>query len=223
MVVVDPRRTETARQYEHVADPSRHGCVAAALDAAGHLRRGARGPRLVWTRRAGAARRWPSACATSRPSARRGSPACPPQTRARAGAGVRRRAGRRRLRAHRLVPGPLRDARRLPAGCAERRHREPGPPRRCGLRAAADRAGRGRREGGARHLRQGALAVRRLPRRDRQPAGDADPEGDHDPGRAADPRVLRVRRATRCCPCPTATRSRRRSRSSTCWCRSTST
>ena len=34
VVVVDPRRTETARQYEHVADPSRHRRLAAALDAA---------------------------------------------------------------------------------------------------------------------------------------------------------------------------------------------
>ncbi len=61
----------------------------------------------------------------------------------------------------------------------------------------ADRARRDRGEGRSCHLWKGALALRRLSRRDREPARDADPEGDHDPRRAPDPRLLRVGRQPR--------------------------
>ena len=102
-----------------------------------------------------------AARATSTPSARRritGVPAETVRELARAFAAAPERG---RIRAHRFLPGPLRHAGRLPARCAERRHREPRPAGRCGLRPAADRTRRDRREGGARHLRQGALAHRR--------------------------------------------------------------
>ena len=103
------------------------------------------------------------------------------------------RRRRRRLRPHRLVPGPLRHARRLPPRRAQRRHRQPRPPRRRRVRPPADRARRRRRAGRPGHLRP-ALALRRLPRRDRRHAGVADAARDRDAGRAADARPLRLRR-----------------------------
>ena len=74
------------------------------------------------------------------------------------------------------------------------RDRQPRPPRRRGLRAAGDRARRGRRAGRPRHLRQGALADRRLPRRARRAARVADGARDDDARRAPDPRLLHERR-----------------------------
>ncbi len=79
VVVVDPRRSETARQFEHVAGHARHRRLAAALDAAGDLRRGARERRLpgrARRRRRGAGRAWR---ARSRPRRPRRAPASPPR------------------------------------------------------------------------------------------------------------------------------------------------
>ena len=151
-------------------DPARRRRLAAALDAARDLRRGARrtAPRSHATcaaREALAERA--RGFDPERTEAVTGVPA---ETRARARARLRDRAERRRLRAHRILPGPLRHAGRVPARRAQRRHRQPRPPRRRGVRPAADRARRARREGRPRDLRQGALALRRLPGRDRQPA-----------------------------------------------------
>ena len=122
VVVVDPRRTETARAVRARRRPARHRRLAAALDAARDLRGGpgrrgrARAPdgRLG---RAGATPRAPS-----RPSRPRRAPASRP-ARARARARLRGRRRRRGLRPHGLVPGPLRHARRVPA----RRARTPSP------------------------------------------------------------------------------------------------
>ena len=115
VVVVDPRRTETARHFEHVAGAARHRRLAAALAA---LRAGRGGPR-----RRGRARRGRPRAGTS--GARRRSAFPPEQTAARTGVAGGRRArararprGRRRrrgLRPHGLLPGPLRHARRVPA------------------------------------------------------------------------------------------------------------
>ena len=76
---------------------------------------------------------------------------------------------------------------------------------------------------GARHLRQGPLADRRLPRRARPAARLGDGEGDHDARARARSGRCSSPPATRCSRSRTATSSRRRSASSTCWSRSTST
>ena len=63
VVVVDPRRSETARAFEHLADRPRLRRLAAALAARGDLRRGARGrrrDRAPGDRRRRAARAAPS-------------------------------------------------------------------------------------------------------------------------------------------------------------------
>ncbi len=97
--------------------------------------------------------RW---CAEHPPEATAARTGVPAAARARARARLRRRRRRRRLRAHRLLPRPLRHARRVPARRAQRRHRQPRPPRRRGLRRPAGRARRHRRAARARHLRQDA-------------------------------------------------------------------
>ena len=170
VVVVDPRRSETARQYEHVAirpDTDAwlllsmlhvifaEGLADDAALAAQRARRRARWPRG----RAVSARAHRGAHRRARRDGARSSRATSPT-----------RRQRRRLRAHRFLPRPLRHAGRVPARRAQRRHRQPRPARRRGVRPPADRARRGRRESRPRHIRQGALAHRRVPRRDRQPA-----------------------------------------------------
>ena len=192
VVVVDPRRTETARQFEHVAvHPDADAWLLLSLlhvlfeegladeRALGALTAGAR------ELRAAAARHPPE---DDRPAhGRRGGRA------ARAGPRPRRGAERRGLRAHRLVPGALRHADGLPARRGQRRHRQPRRPRRRRLRPPGDRARRGRRAHGPGHLRADALAYRRLPGRDRQPARLAAAARDHHARRAADPRAVRQR------------------------------
>ena len=195
VVVVDPRRTETARQYEHV--PIRPDADAWLLLSMLHVifaeGLADRAVARALTRRRGDALRErvrglpperteevtgvPAghACASSRARSRR-----------RPSAAAYGRTGSCLGRFGTLVAYLL-DALNAVTGNLDR-------PGRRGLRPPADRARRDRREGGPRHLRQGALALRRLPRRDRQPARDADPEGDHDAGQAPDPRLLRVGR-----------------------------
>ena len=140
VVVVDPRRSETARAFEHLAiDPRRRRLVllsmlevifdegledAAALDAPG--------------------RAAPRACAGW-------SPEHPPEATEAAQRGRRRadvapwpatsppRRARRRLRAHRLLPGAKRHPGRLPARRAQRGHRQPRPRGRGDVRRPADR------------------------------------------------------------------------------------
>ena len=174
------------------AGHARHRRVAAALDAARDLRRGAR-------RTATSSLRTPTARTRSRDMARPFAPeetaartGVPAETRPRARARDRRRRRRRRLRAHRLVPRPLRHARRVPDRRAERRDRQPRRPGGAvfGRPAIAlDDVGEQAR---ARQLRQGALALRRLPRRDRQPAGVADAAGDRRRRASSSPRAVRL-------------------------------
>ena len=198
------------------ADPARHRRLAAAVAAAGDLRGGARRPRSTSSAGpTGADALERAVAAAHRPRRRPSAPASRAERvreLARDFAASRRRG---RLRAHRLLPRPLRHARGVPARRAQRRHRQPRPPRRRGLRRPADRARRGRRAAGPRHLRQAPLARRRLPGRDRQPAGDADARRrSRRPARARCARCS-SRPATRCCRCPTATRSSARSARST--------
>ena len=195
VVVVDPRRTETARQFEHL--PIRPDADAWLLLSMleRDLRRGARGRALP----SPAARAAPSELAaarggTSRPSAPRSVTGLPARHGPRDRARVRGRAERGRLRAHRLLPGPVRHARRLPARRAQRRDREPRRPGGAVFGRppiALDDVGE---KSGLDDLRQDPLADRRLPGRDRQPAGHAAAEGDHDAGQGPDPRVLRLGR-----------------------------
>ena len=196
VVVVDPRRSETARAFEHLPiDPDAdawlllsmlhvifdEGLEDAARDRAPGERRRRSCARL---RRARSRRRRP-----------RRAPASPP-TRVRALArDLAAAERRRRLRAHRLLPRPLRHARRLPARRAQRS--SPATSTARAARCSATRRSPSSRiaeQAGARHLRQGPLADRRLPRRARHPAGVADGEGDHDAGRGPDPGAVRLRR-----------------------------
>ena len=134
------------------------------------LRGGARRPRVLAAHRPRARAPWSAPARGHPPEATEARTGVPADRVARARARLRRRRVGRRLRAHRLLPRPLRHARRVPARRAQRDHRQPRPPRRRGVRPPAGRARRRRRAGRPRHLRQGALARRRLPGRDRQPA-----------------------------------------------------
>ena len=177
------------------SDPARHGRSPPALDAGGDLRGGARRPGLRTARGEGRATSsgWRAPIRPRRP--RR----APASRRAGARARTRLRLGRRGgcLRANGIVSRPLRHPRVLPPRRAERGDRQPRPPRRRGVRPAADSARRHRRAGRARHLRQAALAHRRVPRRDRQPARVAAPTGDRDARRGPDPRAVRLGREPR--------------------------
>ena len=126
VLVVDPRRSETAREFEHVADQAGRRRVAAALAAERHLRGGTRGPGGARTagQRAGhapATRRRASSRGDGGPHGRSG--------RGRAPAGDRSGWGRRRrgVRANRLVSRAPWNAGLIPARCVERGHRKPGP------------------------------------------------------------------------------------------------
>ena len=83
VVVVDPRRSETARAFEHLRDRPRRRRLAAALDPPGDLRRGARGSAA----RSNARRAGPRSCAGSPASSRPRRPrraAASPRARVRA-------------------------------------------------------------------------------------------------------------------------------------------
>ena len=166
VVVVDPRRTETARQFEHL--PVHPDSDAWLLLSMLHVifEEGLTDDAFLARaddRRGDGSRQ--QARRLLAPSAPRSATGVAGRAAARAGARVRDRAGSGRgLRAHRLLPGPLRHAGRLPARHAQRGHRQSRPARRSRLRRSADRARRDRREGRARHLRQDALALRRLSR-----------------------------------------------------------
>ena len=168
VVVVDPRRSETARRSS--TSPVRPDADAWLLLSllARDLRRGTRG-RARRSRAVDGVRR---RCASSRA----GHP--PEETEAPHRRRRARRAplardlaaapSRRGVRPHRLVPGPPRHARRLPARRAQPRHRQPRPRGRGDVRRSADRLRAARRDASALgDLRQAALARRRLARRAR--------------------------------------------------------
>ena len=132
-------------------DPSRLRRLAAALAARGHLRRGPRGPR----RDRSASRPAPWRCAGSSPSTPPEATEAPhrgrrPDRSARWPVTSRRAERRRRLRPHRLLPGPQRHARRVPARRAQPGHRQPRPRGRRDVRRPADRLQPARRADRAR-------------------------------------------------------------------------
>ena len=121
VVVVDPRRSETAREFEHVAlHPDSdawlllsllHVIFAEGLQDAGAIALRAEG---------GDGLRGPGRAAR-RPEATEARPASPAERRPRSWPATSPRAERRRdLRPHRLVPGPQRDPRLVPARRARR-------------------------------------------------------------------------------------------------------
>ncbi len=196
VVVIDPRRSETARAFEHVAirpdsDALLLLSVLHVLFAEGLVDDAALAAQATGR---GALERWvaghpPEATADGDRRRARDGP--------RAGPRPRRRAVGRGLRAHRLVPGALRHARLLPARRGQRRDRQPRPPGRLGDGDAGDRARRGRRAARPRHLRRHALAGRRLPRRDRRHARLADGRGDRHARPRAAARPVRLGRQPR--------------------------
>ncbi len=222
VVVIDPRRTETARAFEHMAvrpDTDAwlllsllHVIFAEGLDDAAALAAQTTGVDLL--RRA-------SGCALAR--GHRADHRRAGRDRARAGPRLRGRTERRRLRPHRVLPGSARHAGRLPARRAQHRHRQPRPARRHALHPRGHPcagAGRARRHG---DLRQDPLPDRRLPRRARHLPRRGDGRGDHHArARVSCGRCSRSP-ATQCSPSPTARGSRPRCSSSTCMSRSTST
>ena len=175
-------------------DPPRLRRLAAALAAAGDLRRGPRGR----ARRSSASR----AAVDGLRRARRRAPAEatePPHRRrrrrgARARPRPRRRRARRRLRAHRLLPGAQRH--RSSPSCSTRSTSSPATSTARAARCSATRRSTSRASPTSRprHLRQGALAGRRPARGARRAARLADGEGDHDPRPGPDPGAVRLRR-----------------------------
>ena len=212
VVVVDPRRTETARAYEHVAvRPDGDAWLLlsllhvifeegladeAALARADHRRR-----RAARGRRAG-----------TRPRPRRSAPASPPTTCARSpatlppadGAAVYGRTGSCLGRFGTLVAYLL-DALNAVTGNLDR-------ARRRGVRAPGGRARRRRRAGRPGHLRQAERSrFGGFPDVIGSHAGDADAARDRRRRASGRSAPSSSAPATRCCRCPTATRSRRRS------------
>ena len=185
VVVVDPRRSETAREFEHVAAAARLRRVPAALAAAGDLRRVAPGRRSADAagRRgrgaAGARRRVRSG---ARPRRRPGVPADAVRELARDiaaadGAAIYGRTGSCLGRNGTLVSFLL-DALALATGNLDTRGR-------LDVRRGGDPLRPRRRADRRRQLRRAPLAGRRLPRGARRDAGLADGEGDHDARRRA--------------------------------------
>ena len=205
VVVVDPRRSETARHYEHIA--IRPDADAWLLLSMLHVifDEGLDRPRCARSAACAAWRSWPSRPRRFDPERTAAATGVPAETVREVARGFATapsaaaygRTGSCLGRFGTLVAYLL-DALNAVTGNLDR-------PGGAVFGRPADRARRDRGAGRPGDLRQGALAHRRLPGRDRQPPGDSDPEGDHDSRRAADARVLRVRRQ------PGAVRARRRS------------
>src|SRR3954464_3219560 len=203
VVVLDPRRTETARQFEHVGvRPDSDAWLLLSLLQV-IFEEGLADRRFLagWTRDSAALERAAAPHTPESTEERTGVPAEDVRRLARDfaaadGAAAYGRTGSR-LRPPRLVPRPSRHRRRLPPRRAERRHRQPRPPGRRRIRATRDcDRGRRRREP-SRELRAQALPRGRLPGRDRQHAGLADPEGDRDARRGPAASAVRERRQPR--------------------------
>ena len=174
VVVVDPRRTETARHFEHVPIlPDGDAWLllsllqvifSEGLETAAAVRRprdAARARRAVRPR----GDRRPH-----RPRSRGRSARSPATWRRRRRAAIYGRTG--------LVPRDARDAGLVPARRARRRHRQPRPAGRLAVRRPRDRPRQDDvavRPGVVRHA---ALARRRVPGRARADAGDAHGAGD---------------------------------------------
>ena len=194
VVVVDPRRSETARAFEHVADQPRRRRLAAALDARGDLRRGAGGPRrdrAPVDRESRPCAGWSPTHPPEATEARSGVPAATVRTLARDLAGADRAAVYGRtgscLGRNGTLVAFLLDALNVVTGNLDR---EGGamfgdPP--IDFERVAHRLGLAT-------YAQGALADRRLARGARLAAGLGDGEGDHHAGRGPDPGAVRLRR-----------------------------
>ena len=223
VVVVDPRRSETARAFEHVADRPRRRRLAAALAARGDLRRGARGRAT----RSRARRPASTRCAGWPPSTR-------PRRPRRAPASPRARGARARPRPRRPPSAPPSTGAPAPASaatgpwspsCSTRSTWSPATSTARAGRCSATRRSTSpdRRPRRARDLRQGPLAGRRPARGARLAAGLGDGEGDHDARQGPDPGAVRLRRQPGALG-PQRRRARGGDRaSSTSWSRSTST
>ena len=181
VVVVDPRRSETARQFEHLpVHPDSDAFLLLSLIATvfeeGLADR-------VFLERFGTGAEELERLAQAHPPEvtehRTGVPAERARQLARDFAARRRRGG---LRPNRILPGPLRDAGGLPARRAERGDRQRGPAGRVRVRRSADSHREAGRAGRPRHLREDPLADRRLPGRDRQPARFVARAGDGNRG-----------------------------------------
>ena len=211
VVVVDPRRSETARAFEHLPiDPDADAWLLLSM-LAGDLRRGARGRAT----RSSARRAAPTPCASSSrripaggdrgahrrrpPSASASSPATsPPPTRA----AVYGRTGSCLGRNGTLVAFLL-DA-------LNARHRQPRPRGRRDVRRRRRSTSSGIAELDRRSATYGKrpLAGRRLPRGARRAAGVADGEGDHDARARARSGRCSSPPATRCSRVPERRRAR---------------
>ena len=178
VVVVDPRRSETAREFEHLPlrpDSDAHLLLsllqvifAESLEDAAALARASDADalrELVATLHSRGDRRGHRDRSRSRP---------------RAGPRDRRRRRRRDLRPDRLLSRAQRHAGLVPARRAGARDRQPRSGRRLDVRRRGDPVRSGGRGDRRRRLRQAPLAGRRLPRGARRDARLADGEGDHD-------------------------------------------
>ena len=224
VVVVDPRRSETARQYEHIA--IRPDADAWLLLSMLHVifDEGLDRPRRDRAQRDAAWRRWPSrrsgfdARAHRAAHRRAGRDAC---------ARSRARSRRRRAPPPTGAPAPAWAASaRWSRTCSTRSTRSPATSTDPAARSSAARRSRSTRSPrrpaspptARSHSRIGGFpdVIGNLP-------ATLLPKEITTPGERPDPGVLRVRRQPGAVGARTATRSRRRSSSSTCWCRSTST
>ncbi len=205
VVVIDPRRSETAREFEHV--PLRpdsdaqlllsmlNVVFAESLEDAAALGRAAGADDLR------------ELVAPYDPESTAGGHRRRSGDRARARPGDRRRpkpGWRGDLRADRLLPRPQRHARLVPARRAGARDRQPRQRRRLDVRRRRDPVRPGRRGDRRRRLRQAPLPGRRVPRGARRDAGVPDGEGDHDARPGPDEGAVRLGRQ------PGAQRSQRR-------------
>ena len=224
LVVVDPRRTETAREAdEHVAilpggDAALLlGMLRVLLDE-GRVDRAA--DRASWR---GASTRSSAACARSTPAALAAAAGVSWRDDRAPRAGVRRRADERGLLAHRRLQQPLRHARHLGDGPPEPRRRAPRRAGRLDVHDARRRPEPALAAPGLRRPRPLAEPRARAARDPRRPAGGVPRRGDRDAGRGPGARAPHATPGTRCSRCRTAAASTARSRASSSWCRSTST
>ena len=225
VVVVDPRRTETAAQFEWLgivpdADAFLLLSLLQVMFAEGLVDR-----RRVQRQADGID--WLQALAEPfTPEATASTPASSRSVRSLARDLAAYAAGRH-LRAVRNLCRTLRHTHHLPDRRGQPRRRQPRPPGRLGVQldghARPEVAEHARWASGCGGSYRTPLPHRRHSERDRLGARGPDGQGDRHAGRPPDQGVVRQRRAIRCCRCPTATSSRPRSTGWTCRWRSTST
>ena len=224
VVVVDPRRTETARQFEHVAVRPTRDAWLLALDAPRDLRGGPRGPRVARRLDAATPQRSSALAAPHKPEAAEARTGVAAGRRPRTGAGLRRRptaprptaAPARASAATGRVVAFLLDALNAVTGNLDR----PGGAVFGRPSIAIDDVGRrsGLATYGSARSRVGDFpdVIGNMP-------ASLIPREIETPGRRAAARAVRERRQPGAVRARTARRWSARSRSSTCSCPSTST